>query len=99
MIGYAGQEHNSFDKYEVLVGDRNAVRWVNHAGHSGEISVQGWNPVEGGREADGRFLFVCQAQHEGGVHPCKSADGSDFCIFSYGGKEHTKKEFNILSYC
>ncbi|PLW16057.1 hypothetical protein PCANC_06745 [Puccinia coronata f. sp. avenae] len=98
VIGYAGKEHNHFDKYEILCGDKNAVKWVNHASGHGVIQAQGWQPIEGGREADGRFLFVCQALHEGGVHPCKAQDGTDFAIFSYGGKEKTSQEFNILTY-
>lgn len=98
VIGWGGKEHNDFDHYEILCGDKNAVRWVNHAEHQGTIQAEGWQPVEGGREEDGRFLFVCQVQHEGGVHPCKAADGSDYAIYSYGGKEYTKKEFNILAY-
>lgn len=98
VIGWGGKEHNDFDKFEVLVGDRHGVKWVNHAEHSGNIQVQGWQPVEGGKESDGRFLFVCQVTHEGGVHPAKAQDGTDFCIFTYGGKEHTKKEFNMLAY-
>ncbi|KAH9471214.1 hypothetical protein Pst134EA_005123 [Puccinia striiformis f. sp. tritici] len=87
VIGYAGKEHNDFDKYEVLCGDKNAVKWVNHASNHGVIQAQGWQPVEGGREEDGRFLFVSQVLHEGGVHPCKAQDGTDFAIFSYGGKK------------
>ncbi|MBW0560859.1 hypothetical protein O181_100574 [Austropuccinia psidii MF-1] len=98
VIGWGGKEHNDFDKYEILCGDKNSVRWVNHPQHQGVIQAQGWQPVEGGREEDGRFLFVCQVQHEGGVHPCKAQDGTDFAIFSYGGKEKTSQEFNILVY-
>lgn len=98
VIGWGGKEHNEFDKYEILCGDKNAVRWVNHSPSHGVIQSQGWQPVEGGREEDGRFLFVCQVQHEGGVHPCKAQDGTDFAIFSYGGKEKTSQEFNILTY-
>ncbi|KAI8452553.1 carbohydrate-binding module family 12 [Phakopsora pachyrhizi] len=97
-IGWGGKEHNDFDKFEVLCGDNRAIRWINHSSHQGNITVQGWQPVEGGREADGRFLFVSQVQHDGGVHPCKAQDTTDFAIFSYGGKEHTSKEFNILAY-
>jgi len=98
VIGWGGKEHNDFDQFEVLCGEKSGVRWVNHPAHQGTIQVQGWQPVEGGREADGRFLFVAQVQYEGGVHPCKAADGSDYAIFSYGGKEQTTKEFNILAY-
>ncbi|WAQ81880.1 hypothetical protein PtA15_2A193 [Puccinia triticina] len=98
VIGYGGKEHNDFDKFEILCGDKNSVKWVNHSPSHGVIQAQGWQPVEGGREEDGRFLFVCQVLHEGGVHPCKSQDGTDFAIFSYGGKEKTSQEFNILTY-
>jgi len=98
VIGYAGKELNDFDKFEILCGDKNAVRWVNHSSGHGVIQAQGWQPVDGGREEDGRFLFVCQVLHEGGVHPCKAQDNTDFAIFTYGGKEKTSQEFNILTY-
>lgn len=42
---------------QVLVGDKHSVKWVNHAEHAGNIQVQGWQPVEGGKEADGRFVW------------------------------------------
>lgn len=93
-IAYGGKEHN-VPKFEVLVGDPNAVRWIPIRGRT---FVQGWTPVEGGREKDGTFLFVAQAEHKGGIHPGKTVDGAEHCNISWGGKEHLEEEYRVLAY-
>lgn len=52
MIKPDGKLINISEK--ILCGDKNAVRWVNHSSGHGVIQAQGWQPVDGGREEDGR---------------------------------------------
>ena len=63
-------------KYEVLVGDPRALRWVDARGR---LSVQnlGARPVEGGREKDGTPLFVARVQHGANVIPGKVSEKLD----------------------
>ena len=55
------------DTYEVLVGDRNAVHWVDASGRL-DLNALGARPVEGGWESDGTPLYIAQAHINNGVH-------------------------------
>jgi len=52
--------------------------------------------VEGGQDSPGQPLFVIRVQHEGGRQPGKFNRTFDQCYFSYGGKELSSKQFEIL---
>ena len=62
-ISFAGQELSP-DTYEVLCGTRDPreLRWMRYR-HGEKAEVEGWQPVEGGREADGRALLIVKADH------------------------------------
>ncbi|KDQ21376.1 carbohydrate-binding module family 12 protein, partial [Botryobasidium botryosum FD-172 SS1] len=70
VIGY-GNKEIELDQYEVLVGDQNSVRWNKE---SGEINFQALSgqPVEGGREANGKVLYIAQANYNNTTHPGKT---------------------------
>jgi len=42
---------------------------------------------------DGKSLYVCRAQHAGGIHPGKLIGGQ--CNIPYGGHEYEKPEFEV----
>lgn len=86
------------DTYEVLIGKRDAVRWVTVRGNFSFNSLEGCKPVEGGREADGTILYISQAFYEGGRHPGKISEKLRHCHFSHGGKEKTVEEYAVLVY-
>jgi len=93
-IAYGGNEV-LVSEYEILVGNQNAIQWIPMRGTT---HVQDWQPVEGGREDDGTFLFVAQAHYSGGVHPGKVVDGREKCHIGYGGGEHLVEEYRVLAY-
>ena len=58
-------DHPSF---EVLCGPPDVVQWIPF--DAGTAANQpGWQPVEGGREADGRPLLLARATYNGSVQP------------------------------
>ena len=54
--------------------------------------------IIGGREADGQVLFICRAKHKGGVHPGKIRAEFKGCNIPYGGREHTIRQYEVLTY-
>ena len=85
-FGWGGREIVSSD-YEVLV-DHQQGRWVE--------APEGNLPPDafvGGHEA-GRFLAVCRANHQGGVHPGKVVGGN--CNIGWGGDEVVARDFEVL---
>ncbi|KAH7888634.1 carbohydrate-binding module family 12 protein [Phlebopus sp. FC_14] len=97
VIGYKKDEIH-LSKYEILVGDSRAVKWVSC---SGKLNVNGLNarPVEGGREPDGTVLYIAQAPYNDAVHPgkaCVSYD--DGCFIPYGKTEKKVKQYAVLCY-
>ena len=46
--------------YDVLIGDKNAVKWVKHKGPL-NIATLGAQPIVGGHESDGTHLAVARA--------------------------------------
>lgn len=84
-IGYGGQEI-FVPNYEVLITQEHAV-------------VPGLPDTEalvGGSE-DGKNLYICLADHNGGTHPGKFRPGFDGCNIALGGAEVTEKfHWNLL---
>lgn len=65
-ISYGGAEIQT-DTYEVLCAarpDPALLKWMCF-NHGEEMRVEGWQPVEGGRERDGQSLFVAKGEWEG----------------------------------
>ena len=62
-ISFAGQELPT-ETFEVLCGpmDPRTLQWKKYR-HGERGTVDGWQPVEGGREADGRALLLARAEH------------------------------------
>ncbi|KAF9227291.1 carbohydrate-binding module family 12 protein [Gyrodon lividus] len=97
VIGYKKDEIH-LDKYEILVGNSQAVRWVPC---SGQLNIQGLRatPVEGGREPDGTPQYIAQAPYNGAVHPGKACETfGDGCFIPYDDTEKKVKEYAVLCY-
>ncbi|EIW69915.1 hypothetical protein TREMEDRAFT_68366 [Tremella mesenterica DSM 1558] len=97
-ISYAGSEH-SLDVYEVLCGpaDPDIIKWMSFD-HGQRATVDGWQPVEGGRERDGRALLVARGEYESGQHPGKCLVDDDHACVGYGGGELWVRPFQVLAY-
>lgn len=62
-ISYGASEH-SLNVYEVLcVSDMEYVKWMTFR-HGENAVAEGWQPVEGGREANGKALLVAKGEYE-----------------------------------
>ncbi|TFK89702.1 carbohydrate-binding module family 12 protein [Polyporus arcularius HHB13444] len=96
VIGYAHEEIH-LPKFEVLVGDPRAVRWIDWEGRV-DLERLGARPVEGGREADGTPLFIAQAHHHDAIVPGKCGPKLKAAFIPYGNTEKEKKEYRILCY-
>ncbi|KAL7279798.1 hypothetical protein ACG7TL_006205 [Trametes sanguinea] len=96
VIGYAHDEIH-LPKYEVLVGDMRALRWVDWHGHV-DLNRLGATPVEGGREADGTPLYIAQAHHHDAIVPGKCSAKLGGAFIPYGNTEKEKKDYRILCY-
>jgi hypothetical protein len=97
VIGYKKEEIH-LDKYEILVGDSRAVKWVPC---SGQLNLQALRatPVEGGREPDGSPQYIAQAPYHDAVHPGKAAESfGDGCFIPYDDTEKKVKEYAVLCY-
>ncbi|KAI0727103.1 carbohydrate-binding module family 12 protein [Fomitopsis betulina] len=96
VVGY-GFKEIQLSKYEVLVGDIRALRWVNFRGR---LNVQqlGARPVEGGREKDGTPLFIASAQHGPNVLPGKVSEKLDAAVVPANNTEITENEYRVLCY-
>lgn len=77
-------------KFEVLVGDMRALRWVDTRGRV-DLDRLGARPVEGGREADGTPLFIAQAHHHGAIVPGKCSVRLDGAFVPYANTEKEEK--------
>lgn len=64
-ISYGGGEV-TLDTFEVLCGkpEPTLLKWICF-GHGEKVRVEGWQPVEGGREKDGQSLFIAKGEWEG----------------------------------
>lgn len=63
-ISYGGAELTC-DAYEILCGpgDPELLKWMTFR-HGESARVEGWQPVEGGREADGSALLLAKGLWE-----------------------------------
>jgi len=93
-IPYGGKEVVK-DKYEVLCGFENAVRWVDD---QGALNLQpGTTPVEGGREEDGTPLYIAQAFYKNAVTPGKAGTHlKDGAFIAFDGDEKDVKNYRYL---
>ncbi|KAH7926685.1 carbohydrate-binding module family 12 protein [Leucogyrophana mollusca] len=97
VIGYK-KEEIQLDKYEILVGNPNAVRWVTTSGVV-DVRSLGYPPVEGGREPEGAVIHIAQAPYHGAVHPGKAcAVYGDGAFIPYDSTEKKVKEYAVLCY-
>ncbi|KAI0321187.1 hypothetical protein OF83DRAFT_1161971 [Amylostereum chailletii] len=83
--------------FDILIGDQRAVRWE---GFSNSFRAESFRarPVEGGREADGTPLYVCQVDHEGAVVPGKCSANLSGGYIVWGGKEKSIDNYRVLCY-
>ena len=51
-----------------------------------------------GNESSGEALFVCRAEHAGGVHLGKIRAAFRGCNIPFGGKEIAKQNYEVLVY-
>ncbi|KAK8850484.1 hypothetical protein IAR55_004402 [Kwoniella newhampshirensis] len=98
-ISYGGDEI-TLDTYEVFCGPINEpylVKWMTFR-HGEVAAVNGWQPVEGGREKDGAALLLAKGEYENGQHPGKCLINDDHACVGYGGGELWVRPFQILAY-
>ena len=50
-----------------------------------------------GNESSGEALFVCRAEHAGGIHLGKIRAPFGGCNIPYGGREIVKKNYEVLA--
>jgi Protein of unknown function (DUF3421) len=74
------------EKFEILVGNANSVRWVGVSGKL-NLSALGSRPVDGGVDCNGSQLYVARAQIKGAVHPGKAGEHLKCAFIPYGGGE------------
>jgi hypothetical protein len=94
-VSYDGKELE-FDKYEVLIGRADSVKWVKVHGKPNNLQFR---PVEGGHEAKGDPLFIGRCHHHDGVHPGKTGPKWDGVMIGYGGDEKFVKDYEVLCLC
>jgi len=98
VIGYQEKEIQ-LDTYEILVGDKNKVKWVSVTG-SLKVDSLGATPVEGGKENDETPLYIAQAPYGSNdpvdVHPGKVSETLDGAFIPYDGTEKKVKEYRVL---
>ncbi|KAJ1905014.1 hypothetical protein IWQ60_012357 [Tieghemiomyces parasiticus] len=70
---------------------RNLFQWVPAS--NGTIPP---NAVQGGREGDGKPLYIARAFYKGGLQPGKAAPHLDGAYIAYDGKEVQLKEYFVL---
>jgi len=92
-IPYGGKEL-SVQKYEILLGYQDKVRWVDAEGKL--RNTQSYKLVEGGREADGTPLYIGQAHLHGSVVPGKVGEQIEGCLVPYDGDEKKEKHYRFL---
>jgi hypothetical protein len=91
-IGYGGREV-TVASYQALVGvaGPSSTLWMEAA--DGIIPA---DALAAGREgAD--TMYVCQADHQGGIHPGKIRKGFDGCNIGWGGKEVRVPSYSVLT--
>jgi len=100
VIGYEEKEIQ-LDTYEILVGNKNKVKWVTVKG-SLKVDSLDAKPVEGGKENNETLLYIAQAPYGDNepidVHPGKVSEGLDGAFIPYKGTEKKVKEYAVLCY-
>ncbi|GBE83024.1 carbohydrate-binding module family 12 protein [Sparassis latifolia] len=96
VIGYAHKEIR-LPKYEILVGEQRALRWVDFRGrlHPEQLNAR---PVEGGREANGTPLFIAKAHYHNAVVPGKASEKLKGAFIPFANSEVTVEEYRVLCY-
>jgi len=55
-----------------------------------------FDAIVGGYEANGQYLYLCDANYAGGIHPGKTRPGFNACDISYGGSEVYISNYRVL---
>jgi len=95
-IGYAGKVVE-LRKFEVLVGDDRAIRWVSFSYQLNLEELQA-KPVEGGKESNGAPLYVARVQYNGGVHTAKIGEHLPAAHLAFSGTEVLVDDYEVLCY-
>jgi hypothetical protein len=84
-----------FSKFEVLIGDPRAIRWVSY---NGKLNVQELyaTPVEGGMEPDGTPLYITRVRYDGGVHTAMAGEHFIGSPLAFDGKEILINNYEVL---
>jgi len=95
-IGYAGKVIE-LSKFEVLVGDTRAIRWVPY---SYQLNLQELRarPVEGGKEANGAAIYIARVKYNGGVHTAKIGEHLPAAHLAFSGEEVLIDDYEVLCY-
>ncbi|EGF80711.1 hypothetical protein BATDEDRAFT_24543 [Batrachochytrium dendrobatidis JAM81] len=95
-IGYAGKEV-TLSNCEVLVADDQHLEWVAVRNANTQFS-DAYAPIIGGREPDGKELYIGRFRRDGLWVPGKVGDHLGGISYSFGGSEYHAKDFEILCY-
>lgn len=87
LIPYGGREI-AVSEYEVFTGKG---LWVNVS--NGTLPA---NAIEGGREADGKKLYIARSRMPNGLHIGKTRADWNFAAIPYGGKEVLMPQYEVL---
>lgn len=94
-VGWGGTSH-SLNEYEVLCGEANYTQWIPQ---QDALKTANLRLVEGGREADGRALYVARASIDNSLNLGKCGEhlaGGMSC--AYGGRERVENQYMVLAY-
>lgn len=91
-VPFGGGEHK-YHQYEVLVnpGNRVKLEWIHRK--NGNVPN---GAVQGGRDSGGEVYYVGRHSHDGDTLPGKVHPSHQCLYVSWGGKEISKKEYNVL---
>lgn len=91
-IPWWGRELAWTGPFEILVGDRSAVRWVSPR------KAGKFHAVEGGFEGGTNALFIAQFDHMGMKVPGKAFSGGDVGHFGWWQVEFHYRDFRVLAW-
>ncbi|KAJ1341995.1 hypothetical protein BSLG_003400 [Batrachochytrium salamandrivorans] len=96
-----GQEKDgkeiTISQCEVLVADDEHLEWI--AVRNNNIAFRDeYAPIVGGREAGGEELFIGRCYRDAHWVPGKVGDHLGGISYSFGGSEHTSKDYEVLCY-
>jgi len=80
-----GRQHKShaLTEYEILLGDPQAIRWVEANGVPNPHDL-GARHVDAGVDVHGHQIFVVQVSHNGGIHPARANGGASGTFDPFG---------------